>query len=253
MNTSPLDWDAETYDRVSDPQFEWGLEVLDRLDLRGDETAVDAGAGSGRVTAKLIQRLPDGQVIALDGSPSMIEQARQNLGDEADYLVMNLDELELEEPVDVVFSTATFHWVLDHDNLFRRIHAALKPGGRLHAQCGGQGNVMRHAEAIAAVATRPPFAESFGEMPVLWNFASPEDTEARLRAAGFDSVRCSLEPKPVTPEDPRAFITTVTIGPHLALLPEEQRDDFVTAVIEEMEKPVTLDYMRLNIEGRRPA
>ena len=87
MNTGPREWDAQTYDRVSDPQYEWGLEVLDRLDLTGDECVMDAGCGSGRVTAKLLERLPDGRVLCVDASESMIEKAREALGDRADYLV----------------------------------------------------------------------------------------------------------------------------------------------------------------------
>jgi trans-aconitate 2-methyltransferase len=253
MNSSPRDWDAQTYDRVSDPQFNWGLEVLERLDLNGDERAIDAGAGSGRVTEKLIERLPQGRVLAIDGSPSMIDQARENLGDRADYVVMDLAKLEVDEPVDLVFSTATFHWITDHENLFRRIFASLKPGGRLHAQCGGQGNVAKHAAAIAAVASREPFAEPFGEMPLLWNFSSAEQTAERLRAAGFEDIETSLEPKPVTPPEPREFMRIVTLGPHLSRLPEELRDDFIDAVLAEMDEPPTLDYVRLNMAGRRPS
>jgi trans-aconitate 2-methyltransferase len=252
MNTGPLDWDAETYDRVSDPQLGWGLEVLDRLELRGDEAVLDAGAGSGRVTERLIDRLPAGEVIALDGSPSMIEKAREALGDRASYMVMDLAELELDDPVDVVFSTATFHWVTDHDNLFRRIHASLVPGGRLHAQCGGAGNVARHIEAIGRVTARPDYSEDFQGMPALWNFSSPEDTAQRLRDAGFERIETWLEPKPLTPPEPREFMRTVTLGPHLQRLPEQLRDAFLDDVIEEMDEPVTLDYVRLNMSARRP-
>jgi trans-aconitate 2-methyltransferase len=251
MNTSAREWDAKTYDRVSDPQFNWGVEVLERLELKGDEHAIDAGAGSGRVTELLVERLPRGRVLALDGSQSMVDQARERLGDRADYAVMDLAELEIEDPVDLVFSTATFHWVLDHQNLFNRIHAALKPGGRLHAQCGGQGNIAEHAEAIATVGQRPDFKEHFKEMPVLWNFSGGEQTEEELRKAGFSEARAWLEPKPVTPEDPKAFIQTVTLGPVLANLPEELRDPFTDAVLELMDDPPTLDYVRLNIEATR--
>lgn len=253
MNTGAREWDAETYDRVSDPQFNWGMEVLERLELAGDETVLDAGAGSGRVTAELIKRLPEGRVIALDGSEQMIEKARENLGDAvSEYVVMDLAELELPEHVDVVFSTATFHWVTDHDNLFRRIHGVLGPGGRLHAQCGGAGNVARHAQAIASVATSEPFAEHYEGMPMLWNFAEPDATEQRLRDAGFDDAKAWLEHKPLTPPEPREFMRTVTLGPHLARLPEGLQDDFVDAVIAEMDDPPTLDYVRLNIEATRP-
>lgn len=253
MNTGAREWDAETYDAVSDPQFEWGIEVLERLELRGDEVAVDAGCGSGRVTAELIERLPSGRVIAVDGSEAMVAKAKQGLGDRADYLVSDLVELELEQPVDLVFSTATLHWIHDHDLLFRRLRAALKPGGRLVAQCGGYGNVAGHAKAIAAVAVDPEFAQHLTGAKAPWNFASPEETEPRLRAAGFDDVRCWLQPKPVQPARPLEFISTVTLGPILDQLPPEKRQPFAEAVIEEEGDPLVLEYVRLNIEATAPA
>ncbi|HEX5526611.1 MAG TPA: methyltransferase domain-containing protein [Solirubrobacterales bacterium] len=249
MNTGAREWDAETYDAVSDPQFNWGMEVLERLELRGEETAVDAGCGSGRVTAELIERLPRGRVIAVDGSAAMVEKAKERLGGRADYLVADLAELELEEPVDLVFSTATFHWLPDHDALFGRLRAALKPGGRLVAQCGGKGNVATHTQAIAAVAADPDYAQHLTEAKGLWNFAGPEETEARLREAGFTEVRCWLQPKPVQPAQPLEFTTTVTLGPLLDQLPEEKRRPFAEAVLKASEQPLVLDYVRLNIEA----
>jgi trans-aconitate 2-methyltransferase len=250
MNTGPLDWDADAYDAVSDPQLEWGLEVLERLELRGDETVIDAGSGTGRVTARLLERLPRGRVIAVDGSKAMVAKAREALGDRVEHRVADLSELEVDEPVDLIFSTATFHWIPDHDRLFRSLRAALRPGGRLVAQCGGKGNVARHAEAIVAVASGPRFAPHCEGMPVVWNFAGPEETEERLRAAGFERARCWLQHKPVQPERPYEFISVSTLGPHLARLPEELRRPFAEAVLAEMEVPVTLDYVRLNIEAR---
>jgi trans-aconitate 2-methyltransferase len=249
MNNSAREWDADTYDQVSDPQFSWGMEVLERLELRGDETAVDAGCGSGRVTAELAKRLPAGRLIAVDGSEAMIAKARENLGDRADYLVADLSDLELDDQVDLVFSTATFHWILDHNLLFRRLRAVLRPGGRLVAQCGGEGNVARHAEAIATVVARPEFAPHFSGAAGIWNFAGTEETESRLRGAGFTDVRCWLEPKPVQPPDPLAFTSTVTLGPLLAQLPSELRRPFAEAVLAQSEQPLVLDYVRLNIEA----
>lgn len=250
INTGPREWDAETYDAISDPQFQWGMGVLERLELRGDETALDAGCGSGRVTEQLAKRLPNGRLIAVDGSAAMIAKARERLGEGATYLVSDLSELELPEPVDLIFSTATFHWIVDHDRLFARLRAALRPGGRLVAQCGGEGNVAEHARAIAAVATRPEYATHFAGMEAMWNFAAPGATEARLRGAGFAAARCWLEPKPYTPAEPLRFTMTVTLGPHLARLPEQLRRPFAEAVLDLCEQPLTLDYVRLNIEAR---
>jgi trans-aconitate 2-methyltransferase len=261
MNTGPREWDARTYDRVSDPQFNWGLEVLERLELNGDETVIDAGCGSGRVTEKLLERLPNGQVIGVDGSADMIGTAEERFAGDvrASFFVSDLLKLTpalLEDhdcpgQVDVVFSTATFHWIQDHDLLFSRIHSVLRPGGRLVAQCGGEGNVARHAETIASVGERPEFRSHFEDLPAMWNFAAAEDTEEKLRAAGFENVHCELIPKFVTPEQPYEFLTTVTLGPLLARLPEEQRRPFAEAVIDASEDPLTLDYVRLNIDARR--
>jgi trans-aconitate 2-methyltransferase len=252
MNTGAREWDAETYDQVSDPQFSWGIEVLERLQLRGDERAVDAGCGSGRVTAELVERLPRGRVIAVDGSAAMVEKARERLGASADYLVEDLVELELEQPVDLVFSTATFHWILDHDALFRHLRAALRPGGRLVAQCGGEGNVAAHTEAIAAVAATAEYAKHLGQGKAVWNFAGPEETERRLRDAGFTDARCWLEPKPVEPKRPLEFVSTATLGPILDQLPEEKRRPFAEAVLERSASPLVLEYVRLNIEAAAP-
>jgi trans-aconitate 2-methyltransferase len=250
INTGPREWDAETYDAISDPQFSWGMEVLERLELRGDESVLDAGCGSGRVTEELAKRLPNGSILAVDASEGMIAKARERLGNRASYLVADLAELEVDTPVDLILSTATFHWILDHDQLFRQLRAALRGGGRLVAQCGGLGNVAEHARAIAAVATRPEYAPHFEGMTLMWNFAGPEETEVRLGEAGFSEARCWLEPKPVTPADPLRFTMTVTLGPHLARLPQVKRQPFAEAVLALSPEPLTLDYIRLNIEAR---
>ena len=252
-HTGPRDWDAAVYDRVSQPQLEWGREVVERLPLQGDETVLDAGCGSGRVTELLLERLPSGRVIAVDGSPSMVEEARRRVGDRAAVRLAALSDLELEEPVDAVFSNAVFHWIEDHDRLFARLHAALRPGGCLIAQCGGKGNVASLGRAVRAVAADPPYAEHLAGFKRIWNFADAEETADRLRAAGFTDVRCWLESRPVTPEEPFEYLRAVTLGPHLDRLPDELHEPFVHAVAEQMGEPLTLEYVRLNIDARRPA
>jgi len=244
------DWDAAGYDRVSAPQVEWALRVLERLPLRGDETVLDAGCGSGRVTQLLLERLPRGRVVAVDSTRSMVEHAREALDPErATVLEASLTELVLDEPVDAAFSNAVFHWIADHDALFARLHAALRPGGRLVAQCGGEGNVARLHRAAAELAREPRFAEHLGAWNGPWNFAAPGETAERLRRAGFGDVEAWLEPHPVVPDDPATYLRTVCLGPHLERLPEELWDDFVEAVRERVGDE--LDYVRLNIAAAR--
>jgi trans-aconitate 2-methyltransferase len=251
-HTGPREWDAEVYDRVAHAQFEWSQEVLERLPLEGDETVLDAGCGSGRVTEQLVERLPRGRVIAVDASESMVQKARERLGARAEVRQTDLAGLELDEQVDVVFSNAVFHWILDHDRLFARLHATLRPGGRLVAQCGGQGNVASLLRAVVEVVAQERFAHHFKGFQGGWKFASDAETAERLERAGFEQIKCWLEPRPVRPDEPYDFLRTVTLGPHLARLPEELQRPFVEAVLEEVGEPVELDYVRLNIDARRP-
>jgi trans-aconitate 2-methyltransferase len=244
----PRDWDARTYDRVADPQTRWGGAVLDRLPLGGDELVLDAGCGTGRVTELLLARLPRGRVVALDASPSMVEAARGRLarfGDRVDYVVADLGEpLPLTRPVDAILSTATFHWIADHDALFANLAAVLKPGGRLVAQCGGAGNIASVQRALAALGD--------GWLgPV--HFASPMETVSRLDASGFVDIECWLSDVPTrfAPGEPfETFLRTVILGAHLERLPASGRDAFVRAVAERLPEPL-IDYVRLNIVARR--
>jgi trans-aconitate 2-methyltransferase len=245
------DWDAATYDRIADPMTRWGAAVLDRLPLRGDERVLDAGCGSGRVTEQLLTRLPSGHVIALDASPAMLEEARHRLAPLAGrvtFLLADLLEpLPVEPPVDAVLSTATFHWVTDHDRLFRNLAAIIRPGGRLVAQCGGAGNVasvLRAADEVGGPWRSP-------SRP--WFFATAEETAHRLRAAGFVEIETWLnaEPTPMEPGEPlETFLATVILREHLAGLPDARRAGFVRAVADRLPRP-EIDYIRLNIIARR--
>lgn len=248
-------WDGSSYDRVSATMQALGLEVLSRMPLRGDETVIDAGCGSGRITEALLERLPDGRVIAVDASASMIEAASQRLSEHlgADGRLQlrraDLLELELPEPVDAVLSTATFHWIADHERLFRRLRALLRPGGRLAAQCGGEGNIDRLRGRARVVHERAPFAEHFASWRPPWNYAAPGQTRERLLAAGFSEAQCWLEQAPRQPEQAREFLQTIVLGPHVQQLPVQLRERYMDEVMAELGQPVTVDYVRLNIDA----
>jgi trans-aconitate 2-methyltransferase len=247
------DWDAAAYHRLAAPQEQWAREVLERLPLRGDETALDAGCGSGRATRLLLDRLPRGRVIGVDGSESMIAEARRSLAAYGKRIALvhdDLLDLELGKPVDALFSNATFHWIHDHDRLFRRLRAALKPGAPLAAQCGGEGNVAEFDAAIVRASARPEFAPFFAGWSSPYNFAGAAETERRLRAAGFERVRCWLERKDVQPLSPREFAAAAGLAPHRERLPAELRDPFVDAVLAQLEQPLVFRYVRLNIDAR---
>ncbi len=249
MASATRDWDASSYHRVSVPHEEWARSVLDRLPLTGRETVLDAGCGSGRVTGLLIERLPRGRVIAVDGSSSMVEKVGETLRPVDRAVVADLTELELEEQVDAAFSSAVFHWVLDHEALFSRIRAALRPGGRFAAQCGGAGNIDRLRRNSAEICRRDPFAPYFEGFQEPWNYADAEESEERLRAAGFIEVRCWLQPWTISPPEPAEFLRTVCLGHQVDRLPAELREPFIEAVLAAEPSPLEMDYVRLNIEA----
>lgn len=255
------EWDAGVYHKVSDPQLSWGLPVLDRLPLRGDELVLDVGCGTGRLTGHLLERLPDGRVVAVDQSKNMLREARTNLAGRERVQFVNADAaaLPFSTAADAVFSTATFHWVLDHERLFASLFAALRPGGRLVAQCGGGPNLERVRERCTQLMQEPPFAPHFLTWSNPWEFADSETTARRLEAAGFIDVRTEVVASYVVQPDAdafREFVAHIICRPHLSRLPDETlRAAFMerlTGLAKTDAPAFELDYWRLNIEARKP-
>jgi trans-aconitate 2-methyltransferase len=178
----------------------------------------------------------------------MIEAAHARLvrfGSRVEYLVADLGvPIPLAGTVDAILSTATFHWIPDHDALFRNLAAVLRPGGRLVAQCGGVGNIASIQRVLASIGD--------GWLGAV-HFETPEATTERLAAAGFTDIRCWLteEPTRFEPGEPfETYLRTVVLGAHVARLAPEERDPFVHEVALRLAEPA-IDYVRLNIDARR--
>ena len=245
------EWNASEYQRVSVPHEEWAAALMERLPLAGTETVLDAGCGSGRVTRMLVERLPDGRVIAVDGSAAMVEKVGEVLRPDDRAFVSDLTALELEEPVDAITSSAVFHWIPDHEALFASMRAALKEGGRIEAQCGGEGNIEEFRRISGEVVAREPYAAHLAasgfEEP--WYYADAEVTAERLRAAGFAEIETWLQPWDVVPGDPREFMRTLILKPHVDSLPPELHEQLLDDVEPAVGDPFSLRYVRLNISA----
>jgi trans-aconitate 2-methyltransferase len=249
MTGAVREWDAASYQRMSVPHEEWAKSILERLPLHGDETVLDAGCGTGRVTRMLVERLPRGQVVAVDGSEAMVAKVAEVLRPVDEAFVADLTKLELDQPVDAITSSAVFHWIRDHDELFRRLRACLRTEGRIAAQCGGAGNIDEFRRVSGEVAAREPYASHLAGFEEPWFYAGAEETERRLREAGFDAVRCWLQPWEVVPPEPTEFMRTLILAPHLDALPAEHHESFLTDVLATGGGELRLRYVRLNIEG----
>ena len=261
--SGPREWNATEYHRLANPHVGWGRTVLARLPLRGDETVIDAGCGSGRLTAELLDLLPEGRVIAVDQSANMLDRARSHLEPVASgrvsYLQADLQQLVVDKPVDAIFSTAALHWILDHKRMFDFFFQALKPGGWLVAQCGGGPNIAGVRERAEAIMRSEPYAAYFESWDGPWEFAVAESTEERLRRSGFDAISTGLEEAPVVLSDAaeyRDYLETVVFGTHLGRIPDRDlRVSFVDRLTDQAaadSPPFLLDYWRLNIQACRP-
>lgn len=257
------EWNAADYHRLSTPQFQWGQRVLSQLRLRGDECVLDAGCGTGRLTHLLLDNLPRGQVVGLDLSRNMVEHAQRDLrpefGDRSQFVAADLIALPFEEVFDGIFSTASFHWVLDHDSLFRNLFAALRPGGWLHAQCGGGPNIARLRERVRALSQTADFAPWLANFAEPWLFSDAETAQSRLRDAGFEAIDSNLEVAAVTvssSEEFQAYLRTFVLHRHLERLPttylREKYLQHLTQSSAADNPPWTLDYTRLNLRAQRP-
>jgi trans-aconitate 2-methyltransferase len=242
---SPRDWNAAAYDRLAAPMTRWGEIVVGRLDLEGGERVLDAGCGTGKVTSMLRDRLPRGEVVALDGSASMVEKARERLGDDrVSYLVADLQRpLPVDPPVDAVLSTATFHWITDHDALFANLAAVMRPGAQLVAQCGGKGNISSIEAALREIG------EDFVGRK---HFACAEETRERLDRSGFTDIEVWLhpEPTPLDPEDLESYLAAICLGDHVEGMDDAERAAFAHDVAARLPEPA-IDYVRLNMRARR--
>jgi len=269
-NTSVLkyDWDALTYDNISDVIESWGLDLIERLNWKGNEIVLDAGCGSGRLTKIISTKLPKGKVFAVDLDSSMIKLANERLGiiSNVKFIQSNICDIELQDKIDVIFSNAVLHWISNHRKVFEHFWQILKPNGQLSIQCGGYGNLTKTLYVFNKVRKSLEFCNYFcnrkGES--IWNepwyFAKAEDTEKILKEIGFKNIEVSLENKVAKfhdKEDYFIFIKTIVLRPYLEYLSNDKlKNMFAKAVVHEIETNFKelqwkLDYVRLNIHAKK--
>ena len=262
MTQPSTHWNAEVYDRIGTPMRRWAQAVIDDLHLKGDETVLDAGCGSGSVTFDLLERLPRGRIYAVDSSPDMISKMTQAIQERGIANVFpiraDLTDFELPEQVDVVFSNAVLHWIPDDDALFGCLFRATKPGGRFRAQCGGGANIAQLMAVTQAVEECEPYSVYLG-MAEFRKYRTAEEATAAMQRAGWTDVRANLFDSPVRFEnndDAALYLRTIILQRHVAALPSEHQQPFLEAVIAETVRrygePFTADYVRLDLWATKP-
>ena len=236
VTSGERDWDAQDYAAHSAAQQEWARELIDKLRLRGDEDVLDIGCGDGRPTALIAERLPEGSVLGVDKSASMIELAGRQFPPAGHHNLsfrqMDATRLELSRDFDIAFSTAALHWVEDHEAILCGVRACLRPGGRLLFQMGGRGNVAEALAVVQEVVARRRWRGSFDGFASPYHFHGVDEYEAWLPRAGFRVARAELIPKDMRHSGRSAFLgwLRTTWFPWADRVPVDLRDEFLDEV-----------------------
>jgi trans-aconitate 2-methyltransferase len=230
-------FDGTKYEKASQCQREWGTELIEELQLRGDEFILDLGCGSGVLTRALAERVTRGRVVGVDSSRSMLEAARAHKTANMELKLLDMNTMAFDAEFDVVFSNAALHWVLDHEKLLRIIYTALKPGGFLRAQFGAYGNVSNFSEGARDVMKLPAYAPYFKGFRWPWYMPTPEEYEKVLSHTEFRNYRVWSENKDRYFSEERTLISMVEeagMVPFLAVLPEDVKQVFSKEVFKRL-------------------
>lgn len=192
-------WDVDRYQQQHSFVWEYGSSLIDLvLDGEDSEDAIslpsprvlDVGCGSGELTAQLAKR--GCRAVGMDADPAMVQRAREQfkLQEDVDFFQADVRDFSVSEPYDVLFSNAALHWVppIDVDRAFGCLSHALKPGGKLVVEFGGQGNVETIVQAVRDC--------SAGRVESPWYFPSMGDVSTRLEAAGIEVTAALLYDRP---------------------------------------------------------
>lgn len=258
---SNYSWDARTYDKVSaNVQLELGRKLLDRRVWAGNEIVMDAGAGSGNLTRVLAEKVPNGHVYAVDADSNMVRQAKTNLSEYGNVEVIHssMQEVRLPTAVDVIFSNAALHWVLDQEGIFSHFWQLLKPSGELLIEYGGHGNLEGIIPSIFKMMDSDRFKEHFARWKQSWYFPKADETESRLRNSGFRNINVNISRQTMNYPDRDSFadfVRTVIMKPFFGYLPDDAtRNGFLGALLSEIEQRGggwSLDYVRIGVSARK--
>jgi trans-aconitate methyltransferase len=237
-DSKPFTWDPAAYAVSSSAQQAWARELIAKLKLSGNEHLLDVGCGDGKVTAELARAVSKGSVVGIDSSPDMIHFACGSFPPGAfpnlQFRVMDARRIRLDRAVDIVFSNAALHWVDDHLSFLEGAARCLRSGGRLMVSCGGKGNAQDVFVALRVELRLKRWRQFFRNMDKPYFFFSPEHYAEWLRRCGFEIRVLRLADKEMAWESREGLVAwfRTTWHPYTHRVPENLREDFVTAVAE---------------------
>lgn len=257
-------WDAEDYHKSSSQQKKWALELLSRLELKGNERVLDVGCGDGKITAVISQHVPHGSVLGVDNSESMIKFAQKNFTQATfpnlSFQTCDAEKLPFQNEFDVLVSFSALHWVHDHKAVLRGMHESLKPHGKILLSFGGKGNADGVEEAVQSVISQKKWRGFFKKFTFPWKFYDVEAYRKFLRDSGFFEKHLALVQKDMThagKEGFKSWLRTTHSLSYVEKLPREKHESFIEDVgsayvklfAEDKDGRVHVKMIRLEVEA----
>lgn len=194
---SDQSWQADNYDDGHDFVYEYGGDVVALLDPQSDERVLDVGCGTGHLTAEIAGQ--GREVLGIDASEEMIEQARANYP-ALEFRHVDARAFTADQEFDAAFSNAALHWIPaeDHEIVLETVRDALASDGRFVAEMGGNGNV----EQIATAAVEEVRDRGY-ETSHPWYFPALGEYTNRIESHDFGVTRAVLFDRPTELDDGR--------------------------------------------------
>ena len=126
-------WKAEEYHQNSSSQKSAASDLIKYVVVKPDGKILDVGCGDGKITAELAALAPQGSLVGVDISPSMIAFATETFPSERfpnlRFVLKDAQKLDYDQEFDVVFSFTTQQWIQDHAAFLKGAHKSLKSIG----------------------------------------------------------------------------------------------------------------------------
>jgi len=257
-----FEFDGEKYKQASGRQKAWGKTLISELQLRGNERILDLGCGHGALTAELAALVPDGAVLGIDGSESMIETARKDhAGVNLRFELLDINAMNFESQFDVVFSNATFHWIKDHNKLLANVFKSLKDRGTARFQFAGDGNCSNLIGILREMMSDEYYAGYFDEFDWPWFMPAVEQYRALLDEVAFAEKKVWGENADRYFESTEAMVRWIdqpSLVPFLPCVAGTDKQRFRDAVVERMIEDTVQDdgtcfetFRRINVFARK--
>jgi trans-aconitate 2-methyltransferase len=255
------EFNGRQYERASALQQAWGATILAELGLRGTERVLDLGCGDGTLIARLAELVPQGEVVGIDASEGMLALARQKAALNLHFLLHDINALDWSEEFDVIFSSATIHWIVDHERLLRNISRSLRPGGLARLSFAGEGNCAQLIAVVREAVSSTAFCKYFQGFRWPWFMPAVADYQALAERSGFGEVQVWGENADhwfANAESMIQWIDQPSLVPFLARVADQDKAAFRQFVITRMlERTQAADgrcfetFRRIHVRARK--